>query len=392
MSRRLISLSADLRRLQDEGYDIVIMGGYLLMRDVPYVTTEKKVAYGTLVSNLELAGQQTVRPSDHVARFAGATPCNWLGEPLHKVINSSNHEVLAEGVEVDHVFSSKPPEGYADYYQKMTTYANILGGPAQAIEPTATAKTFPVIEGDEADSVFCYEDTASSRADIAAVNAKLQVAKVAIVGCGGTGSYVLDLLAKTPVGEIHLFDGDRFLQHNAFRTPGAASIEQLRTHSTKADYLAATYSKMRRNIVPHPAYLCEANAEELDEMSFVFLCMDKGEARRAVVDRLRTRSISFIDVGMGVYKANGSLAGLLRLTTATQDTYALIEDKHRIHFGKTIEDEYSTNIQIAELNALCAALAVIKWKKLVGFYADLEREHFSVYTIDGNHLLNEDQA
>ena len=40
---------------------------------------------------------------------------------------------------------------------------------------------------------------------------------------------------------------------------------------------------------------------------------------------------------------------------------------------------YSHNIQIAELNALNAALAVIKWKKLAGFYVDLEGEHFTVY-------------
>ena len=31
---------------------------------------------------------------------------------------------------------------------------------------------------------------------------------------------------------------------------------------------------------------------------------------------------------------------------------------------------YARNIQLAELNALCAVMAVIKWKKLCGFYAD----------------------
>jgi len=41
---------------------------------------------------------------------------------------------------------------------------------------------------------------------------------------------------------------------------------------------------------------------------------------------------------------------------------------------------------------LNAALAVIKWKKLFGFYFDFEQELSSTYTIDGNHLLNEDQA
>ncbi len=57
-----------------------------------------------------------------------------------------------------------------------------------------------------------------------------------------------------------------------------------------------------------------------------------------------------------------------------------------------MNNDYSQNIQIADLNALHAALAVIKWKKLVGFYLDLEKEHFSVYASSDNNLINEDQA
>jgi hypothetical protein len=34
---------------------------------------------------------------------------------------------------------------------------------------------------------------------------------------------------------------------------------------------------------------------------------------------------------------------------------------------------------------------VIKWKKHFKYYSDLEKEHFSTYTIDGNKLINEDQ-
>ena len=54
-------------------------------------------------------------------------------------------------------------------------------------------------------------------------------------------------------------------------------------------------------------------------------------------------------------------------------------------------NEYAKNIQIADLNALNAALAVIKWKKLCGFYSDFDQEHHCTYTIDGNALINEDQ-
>jgi hypothetical protein len=45
-----------------------------------------------------------------------------------------------------------------------------------------------------------------------------------------------------------------------------------------------------------------------------------------------------------------------------------------------------------ELNALNAAMAVIKWKKLIGYYHDAEHEHHSMYTLESDHLLNEDCA
>ena len=56
-----------------------------------------------------------------------------------------------------------------------------------------------------------------------------------------------------------------------------------------------------------------------------------------------------------------------------------------------LDNDYSRNIQIAELNALNAALAVIKWKKFLGFYVDIEQEHSSYYQIDGNHIVNENK-
>ena len=147
-----------------------------------------------------------------------------------------------------------PSGAYDNYYDKVTQYVTILSGYAQKIEPGVTAKTFrPVAaaEGEE-ETVFKYIDTASTRAEIGAVTAKLAaVKKVAIVGLGGTGSYVLDFVAKTPVGEIHLFDGDEFLQHNAFRSPGAPSLEELVAKPKKAAYLKGIYDKMRNGIFVH---------------------------------------------------------------------------------------------------------------------------------------------
>jgi hypothetical protein len=45
---------------------------------------------------------------------------------------------------------------------------------------------------------------------------------------------------------------------------------------------------------------------------------------------------------------------------------------------------------VAELNALNASLAVVRWKKHFGFYNDLEHEHQTIYDVDGNSVLNEE--
>ena len=99
---------------------------------------------------------------------------------------------------------------------------------------------------------------------------------------------------------------------------------------------------------------------------------------------------SFVDVGMGIYEVDGQLLGVIRTTTSTKDSRNHLEK--RISFADAGDDEYATNVQIAELNALNAALAVIQWKKLSGFYQDLGRERNTTYTINTGQLIHEDAA
>lgn len=399
MQQQLISRSPDLLRLRNEGYDVEVRAGFLLIKGVPYVNSSRAIRFGMLVTQLSMAGNIAAKPATHVAYFAGEYPCDKDGTPLTKlVIGSQPQQPLAAGVLVDHTFSSKPfplQAGYPDYYQLVTTYVAIVSSAAEALDPSVTAKSFPVIEPMADESVFHYYDTASTRARISVVTDKLVSGRVAIVGLGGTGSYVLDLVAKTPVQEIHLFDGDVFSQHNAFRSPGAPSVAVLQGKPQKVDYFASMYANMHRHISPHNGYLDATNVEQLRSMNFVFLCLDKGTAKQAIVAALEAFGIPFIDVGMGIYlnEKTNSLGGIVRVTASSARQRAHVYDKQRISFGDGDEgNEYRQNIQIADLNALNGALAVIKWKKLAGFYQDLEHEFHSTYTIDGNILQNEDQS
>lgn len=390
MSTELFNRSADVRRLRDEGYFVQIKGGLLIVRDVPYVNARRQVQRGVLISSLNMAGDETQRPDTHVVFFDGEYPCKADGTPIESIKKSSGNFDLGHGVTAAHDFSSKPEGGYTDYHHKMTTYATILAGHARELDPDANPRTFRTPDADE-HSVFNYVETASDRVGIGALTERLTDEIIAIIGLGGTGSYILDFVAKTPARQIRLFDADEYLQHNAFRAPGAPTIEQLRSAQKKVHYFKEMYSKMHRGIVAHPEHLTAASLHLLDGVTFAFISMDAGEPKRQIVEKLESLNASFIDVGMGMGLDGDALAGMLRVTASTPDRRDLFRDK--VSFtGGGADDVYASNIQVADLNALNAVLAVIKWKKLRGFYSDLQRELHCSYTTDGNLLLNDNQS
>lgn len=392
MSAKLISRNPDLKRLQDEGYEVEVRNGYLILRAIPYVTSRSEVALGMLVTDLTLNGDATLRPGDHQVWFAGEQPCNQDGSIITPLGARPASQLLCEGIEVHYRFSSKPPEGYPDYYAKMTAYVAIVSHPAHAIDPRATAQTYKPIPAAEEDSVFFYTDSASSRTGIVGVASKLAMNRIAIVGLGGSGSYILDLTAKTPVREIHLFDGDLFLQHNAFRAPGAASLDILLKRPPKVTYYSGIYTQMRCGIIPHEGYLNDQTIEQLRGFDFVFLCVDKAPVRKLVSDFLIREKIAFIDVGMELelVEEQLSLVGTCRTTLCTPEKSDHFS-RHVSLDGDPVDELYKSNIQVADMNALNAVMAVIKWKKYCGFYQDCYREHQSVYAINA-HQLTRDEA
>jgi ThiF family len=391
MSSSLINRNVDLKRLRDEGFDIEVRGGHLLVHAVPYLNANREVSRGTLISDLALAGEVTQAASGtHVIYFVGDHPCNLDGTEITQIKHSSGNFPLVDGFVARHSFSNKPANGYSDYHHKVVRYVDIISAPAKTLDSFVSAQTFTPTRSDSESSVFVYTDTASSRAGIEAASAKL-AKTVTIVGLGGTGSYVLDLIAKTPAVEIHLFDGDRFLQHNAFRSPGAASLQALLEQPNKATYFQGVYDSMHRKIIAHPTYVTESNVNDLLKCDVVFLCVDKGSVRKTILERLSGSQTILIDVGLGVELASdtGQLLGTCRVTTVTPQKAE--HARTRLSLGDADDDDlYARNIQIADLNMLNAAMAVIKWKKLCGFYADLDVEHHSTYSTHLNLLTSEE--
>lgn len=391
MSRpRLVRNSPDLARLVNEGYSVRIKAGHLLIDDVPFATTGQTVARGTLVCPLDTQGESAIAPQTHVMWFIGGIPCTKDGAEVPLLLHQRDQQPLAEGIVSDCSFSQKlNGRNYENYYEKVIAYIGLILGHAQALDPEVTPITFKPVETNEGESVFKYLDTNSSRAAIMTQTDKLAIDRVAIVGLGGTGSYILDFLAKTPIREIHLYDGDVFSTHNSFRAPAAASLDELNAAPLKVDHHASRYEPLRRGLHSHPVNVKADNVDELLAMDFVFLAMDAGDDKKTIVDRLTDSGVSFIDTGIGVASGNEGLAGMVRVTTSFPGHRDHIPTNGLISYGLGDADEYETNIQVAELNALAAIMAVIAFKKKLKFYRDEAHELHCLYRIDTNETLND---
>jgi hypothetical protein len=141
MSQSVISPSPDLKRLQDEGYDIEVLDRHLFVRRVPYVSPSRQVQYGTLVEALNLASPSRVgSPNDHTIYFQGETPCDYKGQPLVSLINNSTPRKIGN-ILVHHYFSCKANNrDYANYYDKISKYCEILSAHAKEINNSVTEK------------------------------------------------------------------------------------------------------------------------------------------------------------------------------------------------------------------------------------------------------------
>ena len=215
-------------------------------------------------NRVESRREKTCAPREHQMRWVSECPCDENGVPINAIRPNEDKLRISEKLTTDFEFSNKATGGYADHYVKVVNYAALISGPAAKIDRSLSPLTFKVVDATSRtdESPFHYLDTASAGASIGIIAKKLAVEKVAIVGLGGTGSYVLDLIAKTPVKAIHLYDGDKFSSHNAFRAPGAAPIEQLHAQRRKVEYFHDIYSKMHRGIVAHAEHIEAQNVGE----------------------------------------------------------------------------------------------------------------------------------
>ena len=160
---------------------------------------------------------------------------------------------------------------------------------------------------------FKIPNTFEERAAIAPIQDRIRDQRIAIIGLGGTGAYVLDLLAKTPVPQIHLLDSDHSDWHTFMRAPGAPTAEEIESQEKKAwdkvAYYAAKYDAFREGIGAHPVRV--ENSASLAEflsanpVDYAFVCIDQlrdsdSPRQDVVYEALTDACVPFIDSGVSI--------------------------------------------------------------------------------------------
>ena len=196
---------------------------------------------------------------------------------------------------------------------------------------------------------------------------------------GGTGAYVFDLVAKTPVREIHLLDSDDMDWHNLMRAPGAPTcgeIESLRKECPhKVDYFHSKYASLREGIFAHAVQVHDSaifgeflSAHSID---YAFVCIHQqaeGDSPRqdTVYHALSERGVPFVDSGVSISLENGAIGGAVTTSVYGAGSLAWKEGIP----NATVEGNVPgyRNVQLPEVNALAASLAVMEWRRQTDQY------------------------
>lgn len=372
MSHQLVSRNDDIRRLVEKGYAVAFDGNhYLVVRDIPYLDAERNLRWGAIVTKFNDLGDDLISQEDHQIFFCGSPPHELDGRPVANLGGGPVTLALSEAskdITVERSFSNKPPSGsFPDFFAKIESYAAIIGGPAIELHKV-TPLTGRIVESGPSTSPFKFRDTLTARAEIGDLSVRFKDDVIALIGLGGTGGYLLDFLVKTPVREIRGFDRDPFHVHNAFRSPGRLRPEEFRM--LKSDVYQARYENFRTGLSLRSKFVGAGSAEDFAGVTFAFVCVDKGSSRAGIFDLLIALKIPFIDVGMGLNRRKGPLDGMLRVTYYPAEHAEEMRRKGLAELVDSENDIYRTNIQIGELNALNAALAIARFKQLRGFYFD----------------------
>ena len=360
----LASHNSFIRGLDEFGYQVDFVGGYFVIYGLPYLNQEGGLKYGDWVSPLDLSDAVIDAPKNHQAWWRGGRPHDQNKREM-RLGGGADRITVAPDFVTDFSFSFKLQENgenraYRSFEEKVQTYLDTITAPAMAAYPDATPLRGIEIKAAAQGSPLRFPDTMSASYHMNDISSLLRGKKVAIIGLGGTGSYILDFISRTHLERIALFDDDKVHVHTIFRMPGFIPRAIGRF---KVDALAQQYGQWHTGLEPVPERITPENIERLSDFDFVFVSVDEGPTRLHIVDWLSARNIPYVDCGMGLTRSLVGLSGFVRITGVDRQAFEGNVKTSRLPIENAKDDEYRKQAQITEFNALNASMAVIRFKQ-----------------------------
>lgn len=125
-------------------------------------------------------------------------------------------------------------------------------------------------------------------------NQKLRSFKICVIGCGGLGGYVIELLGRLGIGTITAVDGDVFEPSNLNRQ--LLSTEE-GIGKSKADAAAERMKKVNSDVTVHPIqiFVTKENCDEIiQNHDLVVDALDNMTARRLLEEHCEQQNIPLI--------------------------------------------------------------------------------------------------
>ncbi len=224
---------------------------------------------------------------------------------------------------------------------------------------------------------------------------------VAVVGCSGTGSPVIEQLSRLGVGRLVIVDPDCVEEKNLNRILNA-TIDDARRGEFKVDVLARAVRQMGTGteVMPIAGNLFDAETvKAVAECDVLFGCMDSVDGRHLLNKIAVFYSIPYFDSGVklvadgegGVEQICGTVhylqpdrSSLLSRRTYTLEQFAAASLKRANpkEYEKQREEKYIVGVQeerpaVISVNVLIASLAVNELLARIHRFRDDENENYA---------------
>lgn len=153
----------------------------------------------------------------------------------------------------------------------------------------------------------------------------LEGSSVAVFGVGGVGGYVVEVLARSGVGELALFDNDRVCLSNVNR-------QIVALHSTVGQYKVDAAEARIRDINPHcivhkyPTFYLPSNADDYDlsQYDYVVDCIDTVTAKIELIKRCHQLHVPILSCMGAANKMDPTAFRVTDITKTTMDPLAKV--------------------------------------------------------------------